>query len=147
MMDMMTIILVFLIKSYSASSITVTASEDVRPPSSTTRITPKDTIAITVTPRSILVGDKRKVELDKAMAVSSQDSRGKLILPLDAALKKEIEKLKYIAERNPNAPFNHEVAIIGDKRIPYELLSSVLYTAGQNELENFRFVVIQKNPE
>jgi len=26
-------------------------------------------------------------------------------------------------------------------------LSSVLYTAGQNELENFRFVVIQKNPE
>jgi biopolymer transport protein ExbD len=147
MMDMMTIILVFLIKSYSASSITVTASEDVRPPSSTTRIIPKDTIAITVTPRAILVGDKRKVELDKVMGVQKQDAAGKLILPLDAALKKEIEKLKYIAERNPNAPFNHEVAIIGDKRIPYELLSSVLYTAGQNELENFRFVVIQKNPE
>ena len=147
MMDMMTIILVFLIKSYSASSITVTASEDVRPPASTTRTIPKDTIAITVTPRAILVGDKRKVELDKVMGVQKQDAAGKLILPLDAALKKEIEKLKYIAERNPNAPFNHEVAIIGDKRIPYELLSSVLYTAGQNELENFRFVVIQKNPE
>ncbi|MCC6333746.1 MAG: biopolymer transporter ExbD, partial [Myxococcales bacterium] len=41
MMDMMTIILVFLIKSYTASSITVTASEDVRPPLSTTRTTPK----------------------------------------------------------------------------------------------------------
>jgi biopolymer transport protein ExbD len=146
MMDMMTIILVFLIKSYSASSITVTASEDVRPPSSTTRIIPKDTIAITVTPRAILVGDKKRVELERN-TVSKQDARGKLILPLDAALKKEIEKLKYIAERNPNAPFNHEVAIIGDKRVPYELLSSVLYTAGQNELENFRFVVIQKNPE
>ena len=147
MMDMMTIILVFLIKSYSASSITVTASEDVRPPSSTTRITPKDTIAITVTPRAILVGDKRRVDLDKAMGVLKQDAAGKLIIPLDAALKKEIEKLKYIAERNPNAPFNHEVAIIGDQRIPYELLSAVLYTAGQNELENFRFVVIQTNPE
>jgi biopolymer transport protein ExbD len=146
MMDMMTIILVFLIKSYSASSITVTASEDVRPPASTTRITPKDTIAITVTPKAILVGDKKKVQLDQS-TVSRGDAQGKLIVPLDAALKKEIEKLKYIAERNPNAPFNHEVAIIGDKRIPYDLLSSVLYTAGQNELENFRFVVIQKNPE
>ena len=141
MMDMMTIILVFLIKSYSASSINVTSSEDVRPPVSTTRTTPKDTIAITVTPKSILVGDKKKVELVN-MAVKPGDLDGKRILPLDAALSKEVEKLKYIAERNPNAPFNHEVAIIGDKRIPYELLSSVLYTAGQNELENFRFVVI-----
>lgn len=146
MMDMMTIILVFLIKSYTASSVTVTASEDVRPPLSTTRSTPKDTIAITVTPKSILVGDKKKVSLVN-MAVQPGDLEGKRILPLDAALKKEVEKLKYIAERNPNAPFNHEVSIIGDKRIPYELLSSVLYTAGQNELENFRFIVLQKNPE
>ncbi|MGV3619192.1 MAG: ExbD/TolR family protein [Archangium sp.] len=146
MMDLMTIILVFLIKSFSASSITVTASEDVRPPMSTARATPKDTVAITVTPRSIMVGDKRKVELTQG-AVKSGDAQGKLILPLDAALKKEVEKLKYIAERNPNAPFNREVSIIGDKRISYDLLSSVLYTAGQNELENFRFIVLQSNPD
>ncbi len=143
MMDIMTIILVFLIKSYSTSSVTVTASEDIRPPVSTTRQTPKDTIAITVTPKGILVGDRRKVELIN-MQVQKGDLEGKKILPLDAALKKEVEKLKYIAERNPAAPFNNEVSVIGDKRIPYELLSSVLYTAGQNELENFRFIVIAK---
>ena len=51
MMDIMTIILVFLIKSYTASSVTITPSEDIRPPLSSTRLTPKDTIAITVTPR------------------------------------------------------------------------------------------------
>lgn len=146
MMDMMTIILVFLIKSYSASSITVTASEDVRPPASTTRTTPKDTVAITITPTAILVGDKRKVKLDRS-TVDRTDLQGNLIVPLDAALKKEVEKLKFIAERNPKAPFNNEVSIIGDKRIPYSLLSSVLYTAGQNELQNFRMVVIQSNPD
>jgi biopolymer transport protein ExbD len=146
MMDLMTIILVFLIKSFSASSITVTASEDVRPPSSTARATPKDTIAITVTPKSIMVGDKKKVSLNNS-AVAAGDMQNKLILPLDAALKKEVEKLKYIAERNPSSPFNREVSIIGDKRVPYELLSSVLYTAGQNELENFRFIILQKNPD
>jgi biopolymer transport protein ExbD len=146
MMDMMTIILVFLIKSYSASSITMTASEDVRPPLSTTRVTPRDTVAITVTPKSILVGEKKKVELVN-MQVQPGDAQGSLIVPLDAALRKEVEKLKYIAERNPTAPFAHEVSIIGDKRVPYSVLSSVLYTAGQNELENFRFVVLQKSPE
>src|SRR5260370_35609768 len=63
MMDMMTIILVFLLKSYSASSVAVTASEDVRPPLSTTRTTPKDTVAVTITPKNILVGDRAVVEL------------------------------------------------------------------------------------
>lgn len=146
MMDLMTIILVFLIKSFTASSITVTASEDVRPPYSTARATPKDTIAITVTPTSILVGDKKRVGLANS-AVRPEEMAGKLIVPLDAALKKEVEKLKYIAERNPGSPFNREVSIIGDKRVNYDLLSSVLYTAGQNELENFRFIILQKNPD
>lgn len=147
MMDIMTIILVFLIKSYTASSVTMTASEDIRPPLSSTRLTPKDTIAITVTPRHIMVGDKVKATLEKNMQPRKEEMQGKLILPVDAALKKEVEKLKYIAERNPSAPFMHEVSIIGDRRIPYEVLSSVLYTAGQNELENFRFVVISKGDE
>ena len=146
MMDLMTIILVFLIKSFSASSITVTASEDVRPPMSTARATPKDTICITVTPKSIMVGDKTKVTLSNA-TIKPGDLQGKLILPLDAALKKEVEKLKYIAERNPTSPFNREVSIIGDKRVSYDVLSSVLYTAGINELENFRFIILQKNPD
>lgn len=146
MMDLMTIILVFLIKSFSASSITVTASEDVRPPMSSARATPKDTVAITVTAKSIMVGDKRKVELKDAV-VNAAEMQGKLILPLDAALKKEVEKLEKIAERNPNAPFNGEVSIIGDKRVPYDLLSSVLYTAGQNKLEHFRFIILQKDPD
>ena len=97
---------------------------------------------ITVTPRHILVGDKVKATLEKNMQPRADEMQGKLILPVDAALKKEVEKLKYIAERNPSAPFMHEVSIIGDRKIPYEVLSSVLYTAGQNELENFRFVVI-----
>lgn len=146
MMDLMTIILVFLIKSFSASSITVTASEDVRPPASSARATPKDTIAITVTQKSIMVGDKRKVELVNAVA-RPEDLQGSLLLPLDAALKKEVEKLKKIAERNPAAPFSGEVSIIGDKRISYDLLSKVLYTAGQSELDKFRFIILQKNPD
>lgn len=146
MMDLMTIILVFLIKSFTASSVTVTASEDVRPPLSSARDTPKDTVAITVTPKAILVGDKKRVDLLNG-AVRPSDANGKKILPLDAALKKEVEKLKYIADRNPSAPFNQEVSIIGDKRVTYDLLSSVLYTAGQNELSNFRFIVLQKSPD
>jgi len=146
MMDMMTIILVFLLKSYSASSISLTASEDVRPPISTTRATPKDTVAVTITPKGILVGDKKVVELQNS-AIPSRLLDGRRVIPLDQALKREVDKLKYIEARNPSAPFNRELSVIGDRRVPYDLLLTVLYTAGQNELENYRFVVIQKEGE
>src|SRR5216684_3493433 len=146
MMDMMTIILVFLLKSYSASSVSVTASEDVRPPISTTRATPKDTVAVTITPKNVLVGDKKVVEIENS-AIPARFLEGRRVVPLDQALKREVDKLKYIAARNASAPFNHELSIIGDRKIPYDLLLTVLYTAGQNELENYRFVVIQQENE
>ena len=143
MMDMMTIILVFLLKSYAASAISLTQSEDVKPPISSTRAVPKDTVAVTITPRDILVGDRVVVALENGQVPAAQ-LNGRLVKPLDQALRREVDKLKLIASRNPSAPFSHELSIIGDKRIPYDLLLTVLYTAGQEELENYRFVVLQK---
>lgn len=144
MMDMMTILLVFLLKSFASSSAAITASEDVRPPVSTTRATPKDTVAVTITPKNILVGEREVMRLENGQ-LPADKLQGRLVLPLDAALKKEVEKLKYIAERNPSAPFSRELSVIADRKVPYDMLLTVLYTAGQNELENYRFVVLKKD--
>jgi biopolymer transport protein ExbD len=143
MMDMMTIILVFLLKSYAASAISLTQSEDVKPPISSTRAVPKDTVAVTITPRDILVGDRVVVQLENGQVPAAM-LQGRLVTPLDQALRREVDKLKLIAARNPAAPFSRELSVIGDRRIPYDLLLTVLYTAGQAELENYRFVVLQK---
>lgn len=146
MMDMMTILLVFLLKSFASSSAAVTASEDVRPPVSSTRATPKDTVAVTITPKNVLVGEREVLRLQNGQFPADK-LQGRLVLPLDAQLKKEVEKLKYIAARNPSAPFSGELSVIADKKIPYDMLLTVLYTAGQNELENYRFVVLQNEAE
>ena len=143
MMDMMTILLVFLLKSFSSSSVAVTASEDVRPPVSSTQLTPKDTVAVTITPRTIMVGEKEVVRLVNGV-VPAEDLQGRLVVPLAAELQKQVKTLKFFAERNPDAAFNHELSIIGDKKVSYDLLLTVLYTAGQNELENYRFVVLKR---
>src|SRR5713101_1143726 len=103
-------------------------------------------VAVTITPKGILVGDKRVVEIENS-AIPARFLDGRRVVPLDQALKREVDKLKYIAARNASAPFNHELSIIGDRKIPYDLLLTVLYTAGQNELENYRFVVIQQEAE
>ena len=143
MMDMMTIILVFLLKSYAASAIMLTQSEDIKPPISSTRSVPKDTVAVTITPKDILVGDRVVVTLENGQ-VPARLLDGRLVKPLDQALRREVDKLKTIAARNPAAPFSRELSVIGDRKIPYDLLLTVLYTAGQSELENYRFVVLQK---
>ena len=143
MMDMMTIILVFLLKSFSSSAVAMTSSEDIKPPASTTRQTPRDAVPITITSRHILVKDREVARLENGQLPADQ-VQDRVIRGLDAALKKEVEKLKQIAQFRPDAPFSGEMAIIADKRVPYALLTTVLYTAGQNELDKYRFVVLQK---
>jgi biopolymer transport protein ExbD len=143
MMDMMTIILVFLLKSFSASSVAMTTSEDVRPPASSTRMTPRDAVPVTITTRAILVKERVVVKLENG-AIPADQTQGRLVVGLDAALKKEVDKLKQIASFRPDAPFSGEMAVIADKNVPYNLLTTVLYTAGQNELDKYRFVVLQK---
>lgn len=142
MMDMMTIILVFLLKSFSASTVSMTGSEDVRPPVARTRTVPRDTVAVTVTPHTIMVGDKKVLDL-QAGRIPPDALSGRLVVPLDERLKKEVAKLKQI-EKGGGASFSRELSVIGDRKIPYDLLLTVLYTAGQNELENYRFVVVQE---
>jgi ABC-type phosphate/phosphonate transport system ATPase subunit len=94
----------------------------------------------------ILVGDRPVVSLAQGQ-IPKALLQGRVVVPLDQALKQEVAKLKYIASRNPSpeSAFHHELSVIADKSVPYDLLLTVLYTAGQNELENYRFVVLKKD--
>ncbi len=159
MMDMMTIILVFLLKSYSATSVTMASSGDVAPPISTSRLAPKDTVSVTVTRCSstnakckpgsgaLMVGDKTVLSYDTdAIPASSKvgGDNGMLIVPLQEALQKEVDRIKKIAQWNSTVQFTGELSIVGDRNMPYRMLTEILYTAGQVELDSYRFVVIKK---
>src|SRR5205807_9093333 len=53
MLDMMTIILVFLLKTYNTSTVSVSVAQDLMPPSSTTQLEPSETSTITITASEI----------------------------------------------------------------------------------------------
>jgi biopolymer transport protein ExbD len=160
MMDMMTIILVFLLKSYSASSVTSASSGDVAPPISTTRLAPKDTVTVTITrcapgpEHSCKAGTGALMVMDKTVLLYENDAipeqakvggkDGLLIEPLREALQKEVDRQKYIAQYNPAVQFTGELSVVGDRAMPYRMLTEILYTAGQVELDSYRFVVIKK---
>ncbi len=143
MMDMMTIILVFLLKSFSSSSVAMVSGQDIRPPVSSTRLTPTDAVPVTITAKSILVKDREVVRLQDGKIPPDQ-LQGKIIPALQVQLAKEVERLRTIAKLREDAPFSGEMSVIADKAVPYQLLTTVLYTAGQSELDKYRFVVLQK---
>src|SRR5512145_226871 len=147
MMDMMTIILVFLLKSYQASTINVTMTADLTVPQSTTQLAPQDNIGLSVSMKEILVGERRVVEIQNGIVPAAVKEGGKAdsfyIAAVYDALKKEVDKQKYIAQYNKAAPFTGRVNVVADKRIPYRTLMEVLYTAGQAELGEYKFMVMK----
>ena len=117
MMDMMTIILVFLLKSYN--------------------------INLTITLNQVAVNDKAACPVvNGAIPNDYREGNGRLISPVFDSLGKEVEKQKYIAKFNPKQPFTGKVNIIADKRIPYHTILDVLYTAGQAELGQYKLMAL-----
>lgn len=148
MMDMMTILLVFLLKSYQASTITVNMSEHLAIPTSTTQLAPQENITVTITMTELSVNERRVLPLTQGAVPATAKEGGKAdafyVAAVFEALKREVDKQKYIAQYNKNAPFTGRVNVVADKRIAYRTVMEVLYTAGQAELGEYKFMVLKQ---
>ena len=149
MMDMMTIILVFLLKSYQASAINVNMSAELTIPQSTTQLHPQENITVTVSSSEVAVNDRKVVEVRGGVIPAAAKEGGRqdafYVSAVYEALKKEVDKQKYIARYNKDAPFAGRINVVVDKKIPYRTLMDVLYTAGQAELGEYKFMVLKND--
>jgi len=149
MMDMMTIILVFLLKSYQASAINVNMGADLTIPQSTTQLHPQENITVTVSLKEVAVNDRKVVPVQGGLIPASVKEGGRAdafyVGAVFDALKKEVDKQKYIARFNKDAPFTGRINVVADRKIPYRTLMDVLYTAGQAELGEYKFMVLKND--
>ncbi len=147
MMDMMTILLVFLLKSYQASTINVNMGEHLTIPASTTQLHPQENITITVSLDELTVNDRKVLDLQRGVIRARDKEGGKedafYVGAVYDALKREVDKQKYIAQFNKSVPFSGRVNVVADKKISYRTLMDVLYTAGQAELGEYKFMVLK----
>ena len=147
MMDMMTILLVFLLKSYQASTLNVNMGADLTIPASTTQLHPQENVNVSISQTILTVNDKPVLKLQAgAIPVEAKDGKKAeafYVGPVFEALKKEVDKQKKIAQFNKDAQFAGRVNVIADKKITYRTLMEVLYTAGQAELGEYKFMVMK----
>ena len=148
MMDMMTIILVFFLKSFSVSVENVSLSDEMMPPASSSKVKPHEAVEVTITRNAILVEDDtvaavKRGEVDSSIKRDGQS--GYLINPLHAILQKHTKRLQKIEKMTGGKmPFKGELVLIADQTTPYRLISEVLYTAGQAEYGKYRLLVLKK---
>ncbi len=147
MMDMMTILLVFLIQSFAQSSAAnVVQSEELQIPESTSTEDIQSALSITISGSEIVVEGKQALSLRNGQVDPSQKqggSNGFLVTPLLTVLQLHRDRLKLIAQSQGGRAFKGDVQIIADKRTPYRTLVEVLYTMGQAEFKAMRFVLLK----
>ena len=136
LMDMFTIILIFLLHTFSAEGEAVTSTKDFRLPVSTSVAEYRSRLTVMVTSRSIMVEGVKVVDLKDL----STDEL--LIEPLFKVLTEEAKKSLFIAGINPELALNREVIIQGDRKISFELLQRVMFTCGQVGYNNIALAVV-----
>ncbi len=153
MLDIMTIILVFLLKSLGESAGSVPQSDDLRLPTSVLRTEPsQEGVIVTVSKTQILVGDNRVLKLPsrESMVQSGVGASNKrngpndlYITPLGNALAKARKTDKILRQKKGKDPSTSEAIIIADQTTPYRLLIEVMFTLGQNEFAKYHLMVMQ----
>ncbi len=146
MMDMMTIILVFLLKSLSASSANIPQGDDLRLPHSSINTAPSNALQVIVSRVSIAVNGRFVAALRNGFvdpAMKRGGSNGLLINPLADNMRDQLQVQQAMATRANNGPFRGEVAIIADQGLPSRTVFEVLYTCAQAGFADFRLLVLK----
>jgi len=136
LMDIFTIILLFLLFNVSGEEEAITVPDIVRLPVSIASVKPVPVTTVYITGDSILVGDKKVADTQDVMK-SDEPS----IVSLENELIMQMSQDEQDAEKDGN---RRKIIIMGDKMIPFTLLKKVMYTCSWAGYQTLSLAVIQK---
>lgn len=143
MMDVMTILLVFLLKQYASAPENIPLSDDLKPPSSISPDTLVPGVRVILSKGSVMVDDRSVMKLaggrPEGTAVGDIDAWA----PVGQALGTRRETIQRIADGG-GPPFDGSLMVIADEDTPYDVLYGVLYVAGKEQFTSFRMIIRRK---
>ncbi|MDG0817552.1 ExbD/TolR family protein [Bdellovibrio svalbardensis] len=139
MTDMFTILLVFLLQTYSTSDVQIIPETGLRLPSSASQSNPVEAIKIS------LSGEALKIDQTKIADVKNED-----FLPQDLEekdsnfIKPLFEELDKLAKNSSDKAHVKEGRILlqADKELPYATLRKVMYTASMAGFPQLKLVTL-----
>ena len=141
MIDMFTLMVVFLLKNYSAQGQLVTPAKGLVLPTSTVEKTVGEALSVKISQKSIML--ENTVVIDSAAFEDLKAQKEFLIRPLYDELNEHAKRAKQSAELF-KTEFSGRISIQGDVEIPYNVLTRVMYTCGQAGYPVMNLVVYRK---
>ncbi len=126
MIDMFTILLVFLLKSYSAEGQIMSVAPDLRLPESTAQKLPQTTSIIAITQDVILLDGHRVTTVDEVMK-----NQNLLIPELLSELRAKRNLSEQVGKLTTDMGFTGKISIQGDRTLPYLIIKKIMFTCGQ----------------
>ena len=140
LMDIFTILVFFLLVSATESE-NLPSMKDIKLPESTAEQKPKENIVILVSNNNILVQGKPVVSTQRVLRDRNS------IIPELARTLNNIAKEKASRRTSEEKVKKRGVTIMGDKKIPYELLKKIMLTCAGTEFTNISLAVVHKTGE
>lgn len=140
MMDVLTVLLLFLLKSYVAGGEVMVPPPGIHLPASTAEGPPQSSLIVAIDHDQILVGSEKVASVEEAL------SGGLEIAGLGARLQAEARQQEEVAKlQGRAAPASRTATIQGDRDIEFRLLQRVMFTLNQNGYESVALAVTQKS--
>lgn len=146
LMDVITILLVFLVQYYNTTGVELNIPEGVQPPISKSESLNNPGIAIQVSPTKIWVDDKLVVDTEAPQTGPIYDSSGRRIVPIFNELVRKREEIQILNKQVPESEkFTGVVNFIMDKTLKYSYIRKLMHTAAEAGYLKYKFVVIGEN--
>jgi len=145
MMDMMTIILLFLLKSFSADGSMLTNADNLQLPNSVSQLRPQELpLQVAVTTDAILV-DNTPVMITNALrnlesSEFDQDTTTALDVALRRKMEEQLELLRIGAITEPVG----EIIVQLDKSLNFDIMYRVMRVCGRQGFTNMKFAVMMR---
>ena len=144
LMDMVTIIVCYLLKTYGSDPVVITPTAGQKIPMSRADTPIQDGIPIYVTSRGISTQEKKIVQIDESGEIDPAALQGHLIGPLYDILAEEADKAKQMSE-SKKEEWAGRIILVGDQSLRFSVLVDVMYTAGRAEFREYAFCIILKD--
>lgn len=140
MMDMFTIILIFLLFSFSNKPETMTLDKDLELPKSIAKMDYKETIKLVLSQKSLKLEGKvvAKLKNGKIIGLNRKNLKKSILYKKLRSYWEEQDRVKAVGATE------RQILFLCDKRLPFKTINSIVKAAALAGFPNFQFAVLAK---
>ena len=145
LMDIIVILVIFLLKNFESSEITLSIPKDISVPDSLSSTPPKQAVKIHMNKELKLWVDDVYVADLAIKGRPNFDRDGRRIIPLYNELMQKKDALAVLKKSAKGVnEFSGIINLMMDKTLSYEYIRRIMYTATEVGFKEFKFIVLSK---